>query len=122
MEWGRGRRGEGRWWWSECEASCVVYSGGGNAEFASNYISMTKYSTWKVVPQFQFELFTRCSNPYFLFVGILYLVVDPARGTASLAGLREAIGAGVLSSAADSFTPRDLEVDEVGLLHLAIYH
>jgi hypothetical protein len=43
----------------------------------------------------------------------LVVIVDPARGTTRLAGLREAIAAGVLSSAAVSFTPCDLEVDDV---------
>lgn len=45
-----------------------------NAHFPSNYVSTTKYSPLNVVPKFLSEQFTRFSNAYFLFVGILYCI------------------------------------------------
>lgn len=45
-----------------------------NTNFPSNYVSTTKYSPLNVVPKFLFEQFTRFSNAYFLFVGILYCI------------------------------------------------
>lgn len=45
-----------------------------NGRFPSNYVSTTKYSPFNAIPKFLFEQFTRFSNAYFLFIGILYCI------------------------------------------------
>lgn len=44
------------------------------SRFPSNYVSTTKYTPLNALPKFLFEQFTRFSNAYFLFVGILYCI------------------------------------------------
>lgn len=48
--------------------------GQNQGRFPSNYVSTTKYSPLNAVPKFLFEQFTRFSNTYFLFIGILYCI------------------------------------------------
>jgi len=45
-----------------------------NKDFASNYIATTKYNLLTALPLFLFEQFSRFSNAYFLFVGILFAI------------------------------------------------
>lgn len=45
-----------------------------NKDFTSNYIATTKYTLLTAVPLFLFEQFSRFSNAYFLFVGILFAI------------------------------------------------
>ena len=45
-----------------------------NKDFPSNYIATTKYTLLTALPFFLFEQFSRFSNAYFLFVGILFSI------------------------------------------------
>ncbi len=47
-----------------------------NKDFPSNYIATTKYTLLTALPLFLFEQFSRFSNAYFLFVGILFSIDD----------------------------------------------
>ena len=40
-------------------------------EYASNYVSTTKYSPWSFLPKFLYEQFTRYANIFFLILACI---------------------------------------------------